>query len=52
MKVPTVVVDAFENIRFGLGAMWASFTPVVRASIISSCVSFVLGFGFAAWLLP
>lgn len=44
--------EAAENVYLGLKSMWAAFTPVVRASIISSCVSFVLGFGFAAWLLP
>jgi len=44
--------DAAENIGIGLRTMWASFTPVVRASLVCTCVGFVLGFGFAAWVLP
>lgn len=52
MKIPTWITDAAENIGMGLKAMWAGFSPVVRASIVCTCVGFVLGFGFAAWVLP
>lgn len=44
--------DAAENIKMGLVAMWVGFSPIVRASIISTVTGFVLGFGFAAWVLP
>lgn len=51
-KKSSVLRDAAENIKLGLKAMWASFSPVVRAAIISGAVNFLLGFGFAAWVLP
>ena len=31
MKVPTVVTDALENIRFGLKAMWVSMSPAAKS---------------------
>lgn len=48
----SAIRDAADNIKHGLVAMWESFTPVVQASIISAAVGFVLGFAFAAWVLP
>lgn len=35
--------DARDNVRHGLMAMWDSFSPVVRASIISTLVGFIFG---------
>lgn len=52
MTLPTWITDAAENIGVGLKAMWAGFTPIVKTAIISGAVNFVLGFGFAAWVLP
>jgi len=35
--------DAIDNFRAGIVAMWNSFSPVVRASIISTVAGFIFG---------
>ena len=36
-------LDALDNIKHGLIAMWTTFTPVMKASIIASCTGFLFG---------
>lgn len=52
MTLPTWITDAAENIGLGLKAMWGAFSPFVQGMVMGLGTGAVLGFGFAAWVLP